>query len=249
MIYSRPLLKENAKAVLRTNYWEAVGVCLVFLILSGDFLGVFFRMPEFEAYLEAWIMDATYNTYGYETSLYYGVFLIIILFGLLVLAAVMILFSTFVRNILAVGTNSYFIKSRMGKTSFSELFAFFTNGRYWNVLKVQFLTSLFISLWSLLLVVPGIIKSYEYLMVPYILAENPDIHYKEAMAQSKDMMYGFKMEAFVLSLSFIGWMILASLTCGIGVIFLNPYIEATYAEFYEFLKANLNYQVNRNYFK
>ena len=75
--------------------------------------------------------------------------------------------------------------------------------------------NLFIALWTLLLIVPGIIKSYEYRMVPYILAENPGMNRKEAFAISKRMMTGKKWATFVLDLSFFGWIFLSIFTCGI----------------------------------
>ena len=74
----------------------------------------------------------------------------------------------------------------------------------------MFLRDLFTALWSLLLVVPGIVKHYEYLMVPYIIAENPAMDYKEAFQISKQMMDGEKMEAFIMDLSFLGWYLLTS---------------------------------------
>lgn len=103
----------------------------------------------------------------------------------------------------------------------------------------MFMMNLFIFLWSLLLVVPGIIKSYQYRMVPYIMAENPQMNYRDALALSSRMTEGHKLELFILELSFVGWIILGSLLCGIGVIFVQPYINATFAEVYaEMRKAS-----------
>lgn len=98
---------------------------------------------------------------------------------------------------------------------------------------IMFLRNLFIFLWTLLLVVPGIIKHYEYLMVPYILAENPGMRREEAFLISKKMMMGQKWDTFVLDLSFIGWRILEGLTFGIlGIFYVEPYIQSTFAELY-----------------
>jgi uncharacterized membrane protein len=96
----------------------------------------------------------------------------------------------------------------------------------------KFLRSLYTFLWGLLFIIPGIIKHFSYAMTPFIMAENPEMTAKEAIAASKQMMEGRKMELFCLSLSFIGWALLASLTAGIGFFFLNPYVEAAYAAFY-----------------
>lgn len=104
-------------------------------------------------------------------------------------------------------------------------------------MAAKFLASLFAALWSLLLVIPGIIKQFEYLMVSYILADNPDMPAMDALRKSKQMMKGHKWNAFVLSLSFLGWGILSLLTGGIlDIFYVRPYMEATYAELYLALK-------------
>ncbi len=91
---------------------------------------------------------------------------------------------------------------------------------------------IFIILWALLFVIPGIIKSYSYSMAGYILEENPQISAKEAMTISMDMMRGNKFRLLCLQLSFIGWAILCGLTMGIGLLWLNPYMNAAYTAFY-----------------
>lgn len=96
--------------------------------------------------------------------------------------------------------------------------------------------SVLIILWTLLLIIPGIIKSYAYRMVPYILADNPEISHKRAIEISNAMTYGQKFDIFVLDLSFIGWYILGALALGIGVLFVNPYVNATEAELYLVLR-------------
>ena len=112
-----------------------------------------------------------------------------------------------------------------------KLFYGFKSGAYLNTVFTMFMMNLFIFLWSLLLVVPGIIKSYQYRMVPYIMAENPQMNYRDALALSSRMTEGHKLELFILELSFVGWIILGSLLCGIGI-FVQPYINATFAEVY-----------------
>lgn len=96
----------------------------------------------------------------------------------------------------------------------------------------RLLTSLIVLLWSLLLIIPGIVAAYSYAMTDYILAENPDMKAREAMKASKEMMKGNRWRLFVLELSFIGWLILCLFTCGLGVFALLPYQEAAYAAFY-----------------
>jgi len=112
-----------------------------------------------------------------------------------------------------------------------NLFKGFNNDFGQNIL-LGFLMSLFIALWSLLFVIPGIVKSYSYMMVPYILAENDDLDKDRVFEMSRDMMNGHKMEAFVLELSFLGWTLLGALTAGVlNIVYVNPYIHATMAEF------------------
>lgn len=101
----------------------------------------------------------------------------------------------------------------------------------------QFLVGLFTFLWSLLLIVPGIIKACAYSQAMYILAENPGISPMEAIKRSKEMMQGHKMEYFLLVLSFFGWALLAPFTLGILYIWLLPYMQATMANYYRSLKG------------
>lgn len=101
-----------------------------------------------------------------------------------------------------------------------------------NSFLASLLSSVFIFLWSLLFIIPGIIKSLAYSMVPFIIAEEPEIDALEAIQKSQDMMRGNKTRLFTLYLSFIGWFILAILTMGIGMIFLYPYIQMSVANFY-----------------
>ena len=107
---------------------------------------------------------------------------------------------------------------------------------FWGAFKISFLTGLFVLLWSLLLIVPGIIKSYSYSMAYYIWAENKEMGALEAIAKSKEMMEGHKMDLFVLYLSFIGWYILGYVTFGLGFIYVLPYVNAAVVMFYKSIK-------------
>lgn len=100
--------------------------------------------------------------------------------------------------------------------------------------------SIFIFLWSLLLIIPGIIKSYSYSMAGFIMSENPEMSAKEAMEVSMQMMSGNKWRLFCLQLSFIGWDILCIFTFGIGYLWLNPYVNAATAAFYDEVSRNDN---------
>lgn len=99
------------------------------------------------------------------------------------------------------------------------------------------LTKIFTMLWSLLFIIPGIIKSFAYAMTPYIIADDPEIDAMAAIDKSQEMMRGHKMELFLLHLSFIGWYLLAGLTFGVGMIFLLPYVKTAEANFYVELRG------------
>lgn len=117
---------------------------------------------------------------------------------------------------------------------------------YKNIVKIMFLKNLYIVLWSMLFVIPGIIKAYEYRMIPYILAENPDISMEEAFALSKKMMDNEKLNTFALDLSFLGWFLLGSVSLGICLIFyVTPYYNLTNTELYIVLKQKIN-RLNTN---
>ena len=117
-------------------------------------------------------------------------------------------------------------------------FAFKNN--YMNVVGVTFLQNLFIFLWSLLLIVPGIVKAYQYRMIPYLLAEDPNLSFSEAKRLSTEMMDGEKWDAFVLDLSFILWEILAVITFNLaGIFWVKPYMEYTNVELYKVLRTKV----------
>ncbi|HWT75143.1 MAG TPA: DUF975 family protein [Mobilitalea sp.] len=153
----------------------------------------------------------------------------------LVMLASLLLFiiTVLLINPYIVGLNRFFMSDISGKTQFKAIFYGLGGGRYIPVVKIMFIRELKTLLWTLLLIIPGIIKAYEYMMIPYILSENPDISSEEAFRISKEMMYGNKWDVFVLDLSFILWELLSLLTLGIAeIIWVAPYKEATKAQLY-----------------
>lgn len=105
-----------------------------------------------------------------------------------------------------------------------------------KALWLAVLIAVFTFLWSLLFVIPGIVKAYSYSMAFYILAENPEMTAREALQESKEIMNGRKMELFILQLSFILWILLATVTFGIAAIYVVPYQTCTVANFYQKIK-------------
>lgn len=139
-------------------------------------------------------------------------------------------------GVMATGFNSIFIAIiRKKEVVFEKLFSGFSN--FGTTCIAGILTELYIFLWSLLFVIPGIVKSFSYSMTFYILCDHPEMSAGDAITKSKEMMNGHKGELFVLYLSFIGWAILTALTCGLLSLYVQPYIEAAKAEFYENLKS------------
>ena len=124
-----------------------------------------------------------------------------LLMGILAIAFIILIISCIIKivvgNALLVGGSRFFVVNQIEKAKAGELAFGFKCGGFGNIVLVMFLRDLFIGLWTLLFIVPGIIKHYEYLMVPYILAENPQMNQKEVFQISKQMMMGQKMNAFV----------------------------------------------------
>ncbi len=145
----------------------------------------------------------------------------------------------FVVNVLIVGLFSYFTQSTETESNvgIDALFGGF-KGNCMNVVAVMFFKGLFQFLWSLLFCIPGVIKSYEYRMIPYLAAEFPEKDRKEIFAMSKQMMDGNKFDTFILDLSFTGWFLLGCLPCGLGLLFVMPYYYATRSELYLQLKED-----------
>lgn len=120
--------------------------------------------------------------------------------------------------------------------SIKDLFIGFSS-QFGQLLLLGLMQSIFIFLWTLLFVVPGIVKSYAYSMAYYIKADHPEYSWKECLDESQKMMQGHKGELFVQDLSFIGWLILGGLCMGIGTLWVAPYIQAARAQFYESLNV------------
>lgn len=117
-----------------------------------------------------------------------------------------------------------------------DLFEGFHN--FWPFLKVTLLSSLITMLWSILFIIPGIIKALAYSQAPYIIAENPNMPVMEALRLSERMMKGKKWDFFVLNLSFFGWALLSIPTLGLLTIWLEPYMQMSAVNFYNDVKRN-----------
>ena len=248
-------LKQRAKTAFRKNYWAAVIVSLILVIVTaaggnGSARGAS-ETAEFSYQTETANMtnDALETIRDTAAGIRFspfGVLAAMLSIGLIIaMACIVILLKIFAGNILEVGGKGFYVENLYSNPRVGRVLAPFNSGHYWNVVKVMFCRDLFVALWSLLFVIPGIVKSYEYRMVPYLLSEYPDMPREEAFAASKEMMYGEKWNAFVLDLSFIGWQFLSGITFGlVGLFYSNPYIDATNAELYDVLAAGASNSQN-----
>ena len=232
-MWNRMELKMNGKANFLRNYGPAVLVSLIASLVAAKYgrnydsdgaSGSFF---EFSGLHLSFDWDHSFFNWGGNA------------FSSGAVSLAVILLDVFLFQMLLVGACRFYVENRDYKAPVSKLLFGFQSGFYGNSVLVMFMKNLFVALWTLLFVIPGIVMSYAYRMVPYILAEQPDIDYREALRISKEMMYGQKWEAFFLDLSFIGWLIVGAVTCGIaGIFYVKPYVDATNVELYVTLRED-----------
>lgn len=259
-MWIRSELKERGKITFKRFYWKAVLVCFICLLLSGG-LGSGAGSRVSDTYDSFMNNDYNYtDDYDYGNDEYYyeedldqetsqslnivEEFFTSGLFFLLMGIFILIFIVLFIIKLLIVypieiGKNNFFMGIREEEKTLDSLIFIYKSGQLKNTIFTMFMKGLFQFLWSLLFIIPGIIKSYEYRMIPYILSENPEISRERAFEISKKMMKGNKWNAFVLDLSFLGWQILSGITIGIlGIFYVNPYVESTNAELYAYLRED-----------
>ncbi|SDY28310.1 DUF975 family protein [Tindallia californiensis] len=255
-MWTRKEIKESAKRFLGKNYLKAFFVSLIIALVGGNenifnngnqgrtavseggsFSGFSFDIGGININTSQAFISSIIDSIGIPGSLFFmmffGVAMVVILWG----------FRVFVGIPIEVGGRSFFLHGVTdGRADIGQLASIFKSCYYLNIVKTMFLRGLYNFLWFLLLIIPGIIKHYQYKMVPYIMVEEPHLDSGEAIQKSIDMTKGQKMDLFVLDLSFIGWYLLGSIMFGIGVFFVHPYYEATYAQLYHQLKKSPAYQ-------
>jgi len=224
-MWTRAELKYRAKNVLRGKYWKSLLVSLVIVFVAEN-PGITFRTDKETAY-------GDFNL---------GNFNLPFIIAFLVVLALIFIFAVtvdiFLFNPLEAGGRKYYVQSAQYLDN-RGCFSFAFDGRnYLGIVGTMALMNLYLFLWSLLLIIPGIVKSYAYRMVPYILADNPNIGASRAIELSNKMTYGHKFDMFILDLSFLGWYLLGALCFGIGIFFVKPYEHATNAELYLVLRQN-----------
>ena len=214
MDWNRVELKMAGRQRLREARWPCIKATLVFMLLSGLVYG-FYNGAQYA------------NKLGILSNT-----------GFLVAILIYVLLIFFVQNPLGVGAVKFFLNVGTDHGESVGVTSVFRDGTYGNAVKVLFLQTLYVALWSILFVVPGIMKAYSYRMVPYLLAEHPDITPKDAFAQSTEMMNGHRWKTFVLDISFFGWWLLSIFSLGIlAVVFVIPYQMLVYAGLYRALNG------------
>lgn len=210
-------LRARARLSLAGNYWNAVLVAFVASIFGGLIYGGINIDIDSEAVKEI------FGKMPRIVTLYLAV--------VGSFASTLSIVTFVLGGVVELGYAKYLLKQHDGQPgSTKDLFSMF------HMFKQGFLQALlrgiYVFLWTLLFIIPGIVKAYSYAMTPFIMIENPELTPKQAIAASRELMYGHKGELFWLELTFIGWGMLCVLTCGIGYFFLNPYTNAAYAAFY-----------------
>jgi uncharacterized membrane protein len=224
-MWTRAMIKGRAKEVLSLNYWKAFLVSLVLLLAGGH------HSSGGSNGSNSNVNWGPFNQV--DESIFWTVVIIVA-----IVAIIIFVLRIFLGYALEVGGRKFFVRAAEGETNMGYLGYCFKDQRYLGVLVTMLLRSIYTFLWTLLLIIPGIVKSYAYRMVPYILADNPSIGHNRAIQLSSEMTHGEKMDMFILDLSFIGWYLLGALALGIGILFVNPYADATNAELYLILRKN-----------
>lgn len=227
--------KDSALSALRGNWGKAILAVLVYflivLAIAGPAGYASVMMQDAMdvssiSSLSELVQDPDYLAAQKTTN---GVSGLTFLLEIFLLLPIGVAFLNVFRKLLVNGDNN----------TLGNLFDF---SNYWHKVGGMLLVGIFTFLWSLLFIIPGIIKAFSYSMTPYILDENPELGASEAIHRSRMMMKTHKFDLFWLYLSFIGWWLLCILTCGIGFLWLAPYFQTAKAAFYEEVKAD--YELN-----
>ena len=218
MMWTIRKMKERGKAAFRANYWPSVAVALLMSLFAGV----------------ASVSSRSSDTGEYESLVESGdtAAVVALLAGSLIVIVIVLLIKIFLVNPIELGGVAFFTENtEVGPVPFGTMKRGFRN--YGHNFAVLFLRDLYLFFWCLLFIVPGLIKAYSYRMVPYILAEHPELSANEVITRSRRMMVGNKWRAFMLDLSFLGWILLGALTMGlVNVFWTAPYMESAQAALY-----------------
>lgn len=237
-MWLRSDMKARAKISLKGAFWISVLVVVLYAVLTGgESSNMAFKIGKDASTNNVEWGNLTlermndFDIYSYLIA--YPMTMFFVFFSSLAFM-MSVLWNLLFVGPLEMGLSQYFLENRKNQkgNSLRNLFFAFDRDHYLNTVVVFFMRNLFIVLWALLLIIPGIIKSYAYTFVPWIMAENPQMKYQEALALSTKMTDGQKTKIFVLDLSFIGWYLLGALALGLGTPLVTTYHKATVTELY-----------------
>lgn len=261
-MWTRKEIKAKGKAAFKGNYWRCVLVAIVISLIGSIGGGsasytaqqsVNDALPE-EITINGGVSSQDFSALGgaitgeLTTSPNSSIVipedfeltpeLIAAILGVvLIVCVIAFIFQILLVNPLKVGCTRFFAENSKEPAKVGEV-GYGFDGGYKRIAGGMLRKDIYQILWLLLFIIPGIVKSYSYCMVPYILAEEPELSGKEAITRSRQMMNGNKWKAFVLDLSWILWDLFGAVTLGIGYVFyVNPYVRATEAELYYALKG------------
>ncbi|HBQ63990.1 MAG TPA: hypothetical protein DD727_03520, partial [Clostridiales bacterium] len=255
-MWNRCDLKQTAKQWLKVSYWKAFLVSILIVIAGGGSGGnglislpeIAFRIhPDRE--LKYLSQPVAYRPFsGFRDGIrewfsiqpeHFGGLLVVILFVFIFVMLILLVAAAlriFIGYPLEVGGRRFYIQMDENGANMDDLGYSFVKGHYLAVVRGMLWKDFINLLWYFLFIIPGIVKSYAYRMVPYILADHPGIGARQALAMSSQMTKGHKFKMWVLDLSFIGWYLLGLLALFIGVFFVRPYMDAVYAALYRHLR-------------
>ena len=235
---SNQFFKNEALTALRGNWGKAVVLALLYVLLAGAFAGpTAYQTVKVQQYTRENISGT--RTVSQMASVIQSPEFLSLQRRANGTSGATTLFEIFILFPVALGFANAFRRLVVDKDNnliYNTVHIAFSN--YWHKVWGQLLKDIFIALWSMLFLIPGIVKIYSYSMTEYILEENPELSANEAIDRSRFMMRGHKFDLFWLQLSLIGWFFLCILTGGIGFLWLEPYYHCAKAAFYEEVKAD-----------
>ncbi len=229
-MWTREELKARGKAAFRAEYWKNVLVAFILMLVTAGSVSVSGSGNGSGA--DDQTVQNAQNAFNGLSQTEQALVVFGILGGITIATVISVLLYIFLLNPLKVGCYAFFRENvGYGNADLNLIKDGFS--AYGHKFATMFLAGLYTFLWSLLFVIPGIMRAYSYRMVPFIVRDEPDLTASEVLKRSSAMMYGQRWNAFLLDLSFIGWFLLSVCTLGIvGVFWTNPYYYNTNAALY-----------------
>ena len=223
-LLNRPSIKSEARSFISVDKrW--------LLILWASLTPVFVQQVISIFLLPLLYLTMTpFAIFMYEIDFYVIVFIVVLSLIILLISMVIIPFT--------VAVSGYRLKCLRNNEFYSESIFHIVKPNFWKFISIEIVKSLFLLLWTILLIIPGCIKALAYSMTEYIICDNPNLSSKKAIKLSNTITKGYKWDLLIMYLSFIPWYLLSIITLGLGYIYVIPYIGITKAMYYENLKKN-----------